>query len=253
MTSGSATGELADRCGERPAGALTGTPPGNGTSTAPNEPAQMRRHAPFGCRSPVGETDGVDDQAALDAVEAWVTGAQRDGDVAVIAVDGHSAAGKSTFAERAAAHLDASLLHGDDFYRVMDEAEREQLTPVEGCSQYYDWQRLREEALGVLRSGSSATYRPYDWDRNELAVDRDVTIPACRVVVVEGLFVARPELADLVDLAVLVDTPGELRWQRQLERADASEAWLQRWEQAERFFFSEVRPPSTFDIIIDSI
>lgn len=39
----------------------------------------------------------------------------------MVAVDGHSAAGKSTFAAALAACTAAALVPGDDFYRVMDE------------------------------------------------------------------------------------------------------------------------------------
>ncbi|MFM7535196.1 MAG: AAA family ATPase [Acidimicrobiales bacterium] len=59
--------------------------------------------------------------------------------ITLIGVDGHSAAGKSTFAARLAERLDASLVRGDDFYRVMDAAERARLTPEEGMRSYYDW------------------------------------------------------------------------------------------------------------------
>ncbi|WP_168207486.1 uridine kinase family protein [Microlunatus elymi] len=176
---------------------------------------------------------------------------QRPDDVVIIAVDGHSAAGKSTFARAVAAELDAALVHGDDFYRVMDEDERAALTPEQGADQYYDCQRLRSEVLIPLRRGRSVQFRPYDWAANRLATDI-TTIPPARRVVVEGLFVSRPELADVVDLAVLVTADAALRRRRQLARADASPEWLARWDAAERWYFDQVREPDSYDLVIST-
>ncbi|GIJ26458.1 hypothetical protein Vqi01_16200 [Micromonospora qiuiae] len=81
----------------------------------------------------------------------------------VIAVDGPSAAGTSTLAEVLATRLDASVVHVDDFYRDMPHEQRWALSPEEGLQQYFDWQRLRHEALELLKLGQPARYRPYSW------------------------------------------------------------------------------------------
>jgi hypothetical protein len=52
-------------------------------------------------------------------------------------------------------------------------------------------------------------------------------------------------------VSVPVVCPDDVRWRRQLERADANEAWLRRWEAAERLFFRRTRPPDAFDIVIN--
>jgi len=185
----------------------------------------------------------------LEAAEV-LTRQQATAIVRIVAVDGHSAAGKSAFADSLTQRVDASIVHGDDFYRVMDDSERERLTAKQGADTYYDWQRMRSEALTPLRSGCPATFHPYDWERNDLD-ERTVTVEPAPIVIVEGLFVSRPELEDLVDLSVLVMCPDDVRWRRQLERADAEEAWLVRWEAAEHLFFHRTRPPDAFDIVVN--
>jgi uridine kinase len=169
-------------------------------------------------------------------------------DVGIVAVDGHSAAGKSTFAAALAARTDAALVPGDDFYRVMDEEARAQLSAREGMARYFDWERMRDEVLVPLRAGCDARYRPYDWDSGLLA-EQWVAIRAARVVVLDGVFTSRPELASFLDLCVLVEAPADVRWKRQLKRGD-SLGWLRRWEAAERLFFAEVRVPETFDLVV---
>lgn len=170
--------------------------------------------------------------------------------VTVIGIDGHSAAGKSTLAAELAAEFGhVALVRGDDFYRIMDEGERARLDPAHGADHYYDWQRLRDEVLRPLRGGRRAAFHPYDWDTNRLS-DRLTMIEPAAVVIVEGLFVSRPELRQLIDLSVLVTADAASRERRQRDRADASSAWLQRWEAAEQWYFHHVRPPESFDVVL---
>jgi uridine kinase len=183
---------------------------------------------------------------ALDELAAWLL--DRRGETSLLAIDGHSAAGKSTFATALARRTGAALVRGDDFYRVMDAAVRARLTPAGGVEHYYDWQRMRDEVLQPLRQGKPAIYHPYDWDTGTLA-EGEVTV-AGAFVIVEGLFVSRPQLLPLFDRSVLVDTKAAARGRRQAARADASDEWLARWEAAERYFFQHVRPPHSFDMIV---
>lgn len=168
-----------------------------------------------------------------------------------VAIDGHSAAGKSTLAYRLVDAFGAALVGGDDFYSVMDEEARASLSPRGGVELYYDWMRMRDEALIPLLDGRPAVYRPYDWETNRLFT-RTVTVEPASLVVVEGLFVARPELTDRISLAVLVEADPVIRAVRQQQRDD-DEAWVQRWDEAERYYFSNIRPPSSFDLCIAGI
>lgn len=185
-------------------------------------------------------------EEGLDRVVSVVP--QRSDSVTVVAIDGHSAAGKSTFATQLAERVPAAVVAGDDFYRVMDEDERAALSPAEGAARYYDWERMRDEALVPLGEHQPAVFHPYDWEANDLA-DAIVTIAPNALVIVEGLFVSRPELAHLVDIAVLVTADVRTRERRQTNRADAPKEWRARWDAAERWYFERVRQPSSFDVV----
>lgn len=170
------------------------------------------------------------------------------GTTVCVAIDGHSAAGKSTLADLLADTFGVALVRGDDFYSVMDEEARAELSPREGVELYYDWVRMRDEALIPLLDGKPAVYRPYDWEANRLFI-QTVTVEPALLVVVEGLFVARPELMDLISIAVLVKADPETRTVRQQQRDDDA-SWVKRWDAAERYYFSSIRPPSSFDLRI---
>jgi uridine kinase len=160
----------------------------------------------------------------------------------VIAIDGHGGAGKSAIASLVAAATGAALVHTDDFF-----------TPARACagpaiSSYYDWARLRAEALEPLRAGRTASLRRYDWARGT-ASDVAVRVQPSCLIVVEGVSSAAPALADLVHRAVFVDTPQPERLGRVRARVQPEE-WDDDWLAAEQAYFDLIRPRSSFDLIV---
>jgi uridine kinase len=78
-------------------------------------------------------------------------------------------------------------------------------------------------------------------------------VASAPTVLVEGAYSASPPLRDLIDLAVLVDTPDELRRLRAAARGDAAEflaAWHGIWDEVEAYYFGQVCPPESFDLIV---
>ena len=75
------------------------------------------------------------------------------------------------------------------------------------------------------------------------------------MVILDGAYSARPELADLFDLRVLLDAPAGLRRERLIEREgeDYREEWNARWDEAEQWYFDRVAPPESFDLVIPAI
>jgi uridine kinase len=168
----------------------------------------------------------------------------------LIAIDGPSAAGTTTLGHVLESELLAGLIPSDDFYRDIDEQRRWDLTPAEGVELYFDWQRLRDEALRPLLAGAAAHYRPFSWVPGGGLSDHVVTISPARTILVEGVYASRPEFADLIDLSVLVQTPEPERHRRMLERAHGNDAWWSRWAAAENLYFATIRPPESFDLVV---
>ena len=111
-----------------------------------------------------------------------------------------------------------------------------------------DWRRLRIEALEPLVRGEAVSYRPYDWEAHDGRLAGPKPMPASDLVIVDGVYSARPELADLVDLAVLVEADEAVRGNRLAGREADEPEWVAFWERAERHYFRFVRPPSSFDL-----
>ena len=175
----------------------------------------------------------------ISAAAGWRAG--HGAHVLVIAIDGHGAAGKSTIAAAVAEVTGATLVHTDDFFDPA--APREP-----GLSGYYDWRRLRAEALEPLRAGRAAEFRRFDWERGR-GLDGIVRVTPGQLLVLEGVFSASPELSDLVNRSVFVDTPEPERLRRLRAQTTPSE-WDDEWLRAEQAYFGLIRQPSSFDLIV---
>lgn len=178
----------------------------------------------------------------------------------VIALDGPSGSGKSTIARELAAETHATLIPTDDFFAAqLTAAEWDARSAAERARDVLDWRRLRV-VLEALRQGQPAHWYPFDFAAGERAdgsypmsttpVERE---PA-PLIIVEGAYSTRPEVGDLIDLTVLVDAPIAIRHERLAARESRAfiEAWHRRWDDAERFYFTHVRPASSFTVIIDT-
>jgi uridine kinase len=179
----------------------------------------------------------------------------------VIALDGPSGAGKSSVATRLATELPAAVIPADDFFAAdVTAADWNARSPAERARDALDWRKLRRLALEPLRDGRPALWHPFDFAAGErpdgsYATSATVVhrLPA-PVILVDGAYSSRPELTDLIDLSVLIDAPVAIRHQRLAAREPAAilAAWHRRWDAAEAFYFAVIRPPTSFDVVLDA-
>jgi uridine kinase len=180
----------------------------------------------------------------------------------LIALDGPSGAGKSTLAGMVAKVLAAAVVPGDDFFAAgITDDEWEARSARERASDAIDWRRLRREALEPLLGGVSARWHAFDFEAGirpdgTYAVRTDfVERQPARVVILDGAYSSRPELADLIDLSVLVHAPLPLCHERLAAREDAGflAAWHARWDRAETYYFAYIRPERSFDLVVSTV
>lgn len=172
----------------------------------------------------------------------------------IIAIDGPSCSGKSILATAVSLRSGGSVLEGDDFYRSslprLTVSQREAMSDAAVVNAVIDWGRLRDEALLPLRGKRAATFQPYDWDADDGRLAPPKTVPEADRIIVEGVYTARPELADLVDIAVYLGVDPQTRARRYAERENDPE-WARFWERGEAYYFSAIRPPASFDLQLD--
>ncbi len=171
----------------------------------------------------------------------------------LVALDGRSGAGKSTLARQVGARTGALVIDGDDFYRGADGATWDAMGPAEKVHLVIDWRRQRV-LLERLRDGEQATWQPYDWEADDGRPAGVVTAGPAAVVILDGAYSARPELADLFALRVLLELGRDARRDRLLRREGARDRaeWEARWGRAEDLYFEQLMPPDAFDLVLDA-
>ncbi|MFJ1869473.1 hypothetical protein ACIOD1_33295 [Streptomyces sp. NPDC088097] len=167
----------------------------------------------------------------------------------IVAIDGAGGSGKTTLAAALAGHLDgAVIVHVDDFYRPMPDRERERLDAEQGYRCYFDWERLRDQVLIPLRDDRAARYQIYDWTTGQLGAWHEV-VPGA-VVIVEGVYSARPELVPYFHFTAYVDTPRDTCLRRVRGRGENSEGWIKRWRAAEDHYLRTTWPQARVKLVV---
>ena len=179
----------------------------------------------------------------------------------VVAIDGRSGTGKSTHAAYLASHFPAVVVPCDDFFAANIPAQGwAKRSPSARAADCIDWRRLRLEAIEPLRAGLPGRWHALDFARGAApdgTYSRSETMTVCapqRVVLLDGTYAARPELADVVDVAVLVEAAPEVRadWLRAREAAEFLVEWHARWDAAETHYFTTIRPREKFQFVLTS-
>lgn len=161
----------------------------------------------------------------------------------IVAVDGQSGAGKTTFAAKLSAALEAqgatvAVVHTDDLLDGWDD-------------QFTFWERLMEQVVEPLCKGERAAYRRYDWIRERFD-DGLTPVPAADVVIIEGVSAAREDMRRVADLTVFLRVTEEEAWRR-LRARDPAEAmpFLVEWKDREGRHFIADQTAEQVDLVID--
>lgn len=199
---------------------------------------------------------------AIDAIDAHARRllASRLGPL-LLALDGPSGAGKSTLTAQLAAALGGCVVPADDFFAAaIADAEWAARSPQRRAEDCLDWRWLRAEALEPLLAGRAARWRAFDFaagpqpDGSYAMGEEIVERQPAPFIVLDGAYSTRPELLDLIHLTILVDVPRHIRHERLAAREDATflDAWHRRWDAAEEYYFTQVRPRAAFYAVVES-
>jgi uridine kinase len=192
--------------------------------------------------------------SVLTAVAARIDALPSDRPVRV-AVDGVTAAGKTTFADELAAHVRRPLVRAtiDDFHRPQSERYARGQGPESYYYDTFDLASLRALLLDPLAPDGDRRY--------QTAADAPVVVaPEDAVLVLDGVFLLRPELASVWDLAIFLAIDRAIALERGVAR-DAS--WLggngptrlryeSRYFPGETLYLEEADPASRADVVVEN-
>jgi uridine kinase len=207
-----------------------------------SETVSVATAAKFGLAAVINSYLTVSSRHVVDAIREWQIAASAP---LVVTIDGHGASGKSTLARIVGQELGATVVHTDDFFRPGDPTRPR--TAASQMSEYYDWERLRREAMTPLLAGRTADFRAFD-EATDGFKPETVQVEPADLILLEGVSSTTPELSDLVDRTVLVQTPEPERTWRLMARV-TPEIWDDNWLAAERAYFA-TRPAHAFDLVV---
>jgi uridine kinase len=186
-----------------------------------------------------------------------------------VAIDGCSAAGKTTMADELAevlrARTDREVIRaGIDYFKRAVELRT--AYPVESPESYYydmwDHDAIRERLLVPLGPGGD---RRYTTAVREISARNALNLPVLTarpdaVLIADGAFLQRPELDDYWDLRIYVHVGFDVVLRRGTERdkafmtsaAAAEQRYLNRYIPGERMYVDQVDPRSRAQLVIDN-
>ncbi len=139
----------------------------------------------------------------------------------IIGIAGGTGSGKTTLTEKLRDHFGAnevSVINHDSYYKRHDELPYE-----ERCKLNYDHPDSFDTPLMVahlreLRAGHPVQVPVYDYTIHNRS-DKVVLVQPAPVIIVEGILIFdSPELCDLMDMKVFVDTDADVRILRRIVR-----------------------------------
>ncbi len=201
-------------------------------------------------------------RAVLEGVAARVPDLAPDG--VRVGIDGVDGAGKTVFADHLAAVLSAAgrlvvRVSTDDFHHPRAVRHRRGRNSPEGFwLDSYDYPALRRWVLDPLGPGGSRRYQAACQD---LVSDQqlDPPVESARpgaVLVVDGLFLHRDELAGAWDLSVFLRVPFAVSVARMAARdgshPDPAHSSVARYVEGQQLYFDACRPWERADLVVDA-
>lgn len=157
----------------------------------------------------------------------------------VVAIDGDSAAGKTTLAEHLTTIYDCNVIHLDHFF--LPPSEHTDL-PAGNI----DFDRLVADVLTPLLNKADFQYQPFDCQSQTF--DEPISFINKSVTIIEGAYAHHPALANHYDLTIFLAIKKELQHERILKRNGAVqlERFVANWIPREKLY------NETFDIVNQS-
>ena len=168
-------------------------------------------------------------------------------DTRIIAIDGRSASGKTTFASRLAAETGGTVIHMDDFFLPPEMRTAERLAEKGGNVHY---ERFMEEVLPFIRGTMPFSYRRFDC--SVMDYEGSVTVDPSSLVIVEGAYSLSPRFGKYYDLSLFMTVDEGRQIERIIKRNgyDKAHVFKTKWIPLEESYFSAFSIEENADCII---
>lgn len=183
-----------------------------------------------------------------------------------VGVDGVDGAGKTWLADELAREVETRAIPSvrvtlDGFHNPRPYRYRLGRDSPEGFFRdSYDYDRFRELVLEPLSPGGSGLYTPAIYDVRQ---EQPVNPPPCEataesVVIVDGIFLHRDELAGFWDYSIWLEVPFEISIPRGAARGhgfgspDPSAGTNRRYVEGQRLYITKSNPATRASVVVDN-
>lgn len=185
-----------------------------------------------------------------------------------VAIDGVDCSGKTTLANELADSLSAFprfLIRAsmDGFHQPREfRYRRGALSPEGYYEDSFNYHALRDYLLSPLGSGGSLQYRKsvFDFRRDSTIGEEVLLAPKNAILLLDGVFLLRPELNDLWDFRIFVDASFEITFSRAKVRdlslfdtvEEIEKRYLERYIPGQKIYLERVNPKKKAQLVIDN-
>jgi uridine kinase len=185
---------------------------------------------------------------------------------AKIAIDGPDAAGKTTLADELAAalsDLDRDVIRAsiDGFHRPRAERYRRgRDSPAGYYEDSFNYPALRRFLLDPLSDSGDRRYRSaaFDHRRDVELFEPWLKASDAAILLFDGVFLLRPELAQIWDFRIFVSVSFDEALRRALERdasasgsrADLRRRYRERYLPGQRLYYADARPEEVAEVVV---
>ena len=167
----------------------------------------------------------------------------------VIAIDGRSASGKTTFANEISRSTGVSVIHTDDFCRPRDKNGNLDISEFDGN---FDISRFYNEVVLGIKSGLDFEIGIFNCQKGCVTEKQKLKSSSCYII--EGAFSHNPNLGDYANVKLFFDIDKDVQKERILKRNGAVmlEKYMSVWIPAEERYIKHYGIKEKSDYIINN-
>lgn len=153
----------------------------------------------------------------------------------VIAIDGRSASGKTTFANILNKELKIPVIHTDDFFKPKSHEGKILITEFDGN---FDIERFKNEVINGIASQNDFEIGIFNCFKNE--IEKRILVPKSNCYIIEGAYSLNPNLGNYADFKIFFNINSTLQKERIVKRngIELYKVFQNIWIPAEERYFN---------------
>jgi uridine kinase len=186
---------------------------------------------------------------------------------AVVGVDGKDGSGKTLFATNLTkylrAHTEREIIHVslDDFFNPRKIREQNPNEPQGNYDDTFDYKVIRERLLSPFKVSGNYITKSFDCESDLPVSMREQASEADAIMVIDGLFLQKPELSDFWNLTILLQIDDDVAIdrgsRRDTERGEGDieavrRKYINRYIPSQKIYYTERQPQLRADIVLDN-